>query len=39
MPYRPALVAYETFVADPVDLRVRKPDEAGPHSTRRHGWC
>ncbi len=27
MPYRPPLVPYETFVADPPDLPVRTPGE------------
>ncbi|WP_230415597.1 hypothetical protein [Micromonospora tarapacensis] len=30
MPYRPPLVPYETFVADPPDLPVRAPGEGGP---------
>ncbi|MEV6693728.1 TIM-barrel domain-containing protein [Micromonospora sp. NPDC051196] len=30
MPYRPPLVPYETFVADPPDLPVRGPDDDGP---------
>ncbi|MEV4482026.1 TIM-barrel domain-containing protein [Micromonospora coxensis] len=30
MPYRPPLVPYETFVADPPDLPVRGPGEHGP---------
>ena len=29
MPYRPPLVPYETFVADPPDLPVRGPGEQG----------
>ncbi len=29
MPYRSPLVSFETFVADPVDLPVRRPGEAG----------
>src|SRR5690606_11441669 len=29
MPYRPPLVPYETFVADPVDLPVRPPGQQG----------
>jgi alpha-D-xyloside xylohydrolase len=29
MPYRPPLVPHEIFVADPVDLPVRRPGEAG----------
>jgi alpha-D-xyloside xylohydrolase len=29
MPYRPPLVPYETFVADPVDLPVRGPGDEG----------
>jgi alpha-D-xyloside xylohydrolase len=29
MPYRPPLVAFETFVADPVDLPSRPPGQAG----------
>ena len=30
MPYRPPLVPFETFVADPPDLPVRGPGDAGP---------
>lgn len=30
MPYRPPLVPFETFVADPPDLPVRGPGEPGP---------
>ena len=29
MPYRPPLVPYETFVADPPELPVRRPGEHG----------
>jgi alpha-D-xyloside xylohydrolase len=29
MPYRPPLVPYETFVADPIDLPVRPPGQQG----------
>ena len=30
MPFRPPLVPHETFVADPIDMPVRKPGDAGP---------
>ncbi|MFY1576547.1 TIM-barrel domain-containing protein [Verrucosispora sp. WMMD703] len=35
MPYRPPLVPYETFVADPPDLPVRTPGEGGPAMVSR----
>ena len=35
MPYRPPLVPYETFVADPPDLPVRQPGEDGAATVGR----
>jgi alpha-D-xyloside xylohydrolase len=35
MPYRPPLVPYEVFVADPVDLPVRRPGDSGPSGLAR----
>jgi alpha-D-xyloside xylohydrolase len=35
MPYRPPLVPYETFVADPPDLPVRSPGEQGLSAVTR----
>lgn len=35
MPYRPPLVPHETFVADPVDLPVRRPGEHGLSAVAR----
>ncbi|MFD0747117.1 hypothetical protein ACFQ1L_38880 [Phytohabitans flavus] len=35
MPYRPPLVPYETFVADPPDLPVRSPGERGLSAVTR----
>ena len=41
MPYRPPLVPHEVFVADPVDLPVRRPGDPGPSGVTRAevvGW-
>jgi alpha-D-xyloside xylohydrolase len=41
MPYRPPLVPHEVFVADPVDLPVRRPGDPGPSGLSRAevvGW-
>lgn len=35
MPYRPPLVPHETFVADPIELPVRRPGDAGPSALAR----
>src|SRR4051794_30901783 len=35
MTYRPPLVSYEVFVADPPELPVRNPGEQGPSSVTR----
>src|ERR687898_855668 len=35
MPYRPPLVTHETFVADPIELPVRKAGDPGPSGLAR----